>query len=110
MAMTFAQINPNNGALPRPADITAGGRKRNRYTCTADNNYPTGGYPVLPANVGLGEQIDFIDVVNENITAWTAVFNKATQKIQFVVMSTGAEVANATDIHTASVDIIAEGL
>lgn len=109
--LTITPIVPGTGAgLNRPPDITAGGRRKYRFNIAMDNNYPTGGYAITPANLNFAEQIDFLDIVNENINAWSAIWNRATQKIQLVVMSTGAEVANATDVHTFNCDVAVEGL
>lgn len=110
MAKTVTTISPGSGGGPvRNAQFTMD-RKRNRVNIAGDAAYPTGGYAVAPADVGLAQQIDFLDITNEAITIWTSFWNRATQKLQFYVMSTGAEVGNGVDVHTMSVDAIVEGI
>ena len=107
--LTITVIAPGTGTgLPRNQAIT-NDRPRNRFTLAADNSYPTGGYAITPAQLGFASQIDYLDIVNENISAWSASWNKATQKLQFLGMSTGAEVANNTNLAGATCDVIAEG-
>ncbi len=111
MALTIAPINPGTGGgPPRAQDYTAGGRRKSRFNIAMDASYPTGGYAVTPQQVGMGEQIDYLDIVNENLNAWTAIWNRGTQKIQLVVMSTGAEVAAAVNVSTFNCDVAVEGL
>ena len=114
MALTITQIFPGGGTTSQnfPAKYTSD-RKRPRFNIAADAAYPTGGYPITPSQVGLAEQIDFVDITNQfnpGATGNTAFWwNKATNKMQAIVVSTGAEVNNGTDIHLCNADIIVEG-
>jgi|SRR5579872_535606 len=112
MAVTITPINPGTGAGPaRNQSYYAGaGRRKNRFNIATDNSYPTGGYALTPQQMGMGTQIDYLDIVNEAITIWGSFWNRATQKLQLYVLSTGAEVANAVNVSTFSCDVVVEGL
>lgn len=110
MAKTITYLAPGGGTNPIPLGKVPGDRKRIRFNFAADNSYPTGGYAIAPTDIGFAAQIDYVDIVNENVSAWTAVWNRATQKMQLCAFATGAEVANATDTHTFNADCVAEGL
>src|SRR5690348_12078063 len=101
MAKTVTGINPG-GAIGPLFGKVPGDRKRVRANIAGDAAYPTGGYPVAPADLGFAGQIDYLDIVNEAITIWGAFWNRAAQKLQLYVLSTGAEVANGVDVHTFS--------
>jgi|SRR5690348_9685453 len=100
MAKTVTTVRQNR----RTTDRGAG-----RFTIAGDNSYPTGGYAIAPGDVGLGFQIDALDIVNCSVCPWRPFWNRATGKLQLVVMSTGAEVANAVNVTTFNCDVIAEG-
>lgn len=110
MAKTISFLAPGGGTNPVPLGKVPGDRKAIRFNFAADNSYPTGGYPIAPSDIGFASQIDYIDVVNENVTAFGAFWNRATQKMQLVVYSTGAEVANAVNVAAFNCDCRAEGL
>ena len=108
MAKTVTPLSAGGGTNPNPGAVP-GNRVRKRFNIAGDASYPTGGYAVAPSDVGLMYQIDYLDIVNEAITIWTAFWNRATQKMQFYVMSSGAEVGNGVDVHTMSADVVVEG-
>jgi hypothetical protein len=116
MAKTVQDIQPGGavvGAGTVPNRIP-GDRKRTWKTITADANYPAGGYPVAPADLGFAFQIDYLTIINDGTGPAGGVgnlswfWNRATQKLQLIVVSTGVENATA-DVHLSSVDIMAEG-
>lgn len=118
MAATFNDIPPGATAVVATGTVVAkvpGDRRRKRFRVTGDASYPTGGYPVTPANCGFSTQIDYLDIVNDGAGPAGAVanaswfWNTVTQKLQIMVPSTGAEIANATDVHTMTCDCVAEG-
>lgn len=110
MAKTVARIAPGGAVGVAVVQQHTTDRSRIRAAITADVSYPTGGYPITPQDLGFGRQIDYLDIVNEGISVWGSSWNRATQKLQLYVLSTGAEVANAVDVHTFSCDVVAEGL
>ena len=118
MAATFYDIPPGATAIVAPGTIVAkvpGDRRRKRFRLTGDANYPTGGYPILPASIGFATQIDYVDITNDGAGAPGAVanaswfWNTSTQKMQVVVPSTGAEIGNGTNVSTMTCDCAAEG-
>jgi hypothetical protein len=116
MAKTVNDIPPGPLAVVAAGTITGkvpGDRKRKRIRITGDNSYPAGGYPVLPADAGFASQIDFLDIINENagtVGADTWLWNTLTQKLQLIVLATGAEIAAATNCTTAFCDVAVEGV
>jgi hypothetical protein len=94
---------------------TPGNRRVVRKVVTGDANYPAGGYPITPGDLGFALQIDYLEIINDSAgptgapanVSW--FWNRATQKMQLMVVSTGVENATA-DMHLASCDIRAEGL
>lgn len=89
-----------------------GNRKWVFKRITADASYVTGGYPILPADVGLGTQIDYTIIINDsggppsasNVNSW--YWNTVTQKLQAIVISTGAELGNGQSLAGATCDMI----
>lgn len=91
------------------ADVSRSIIRNKRFvvsTITFDNSYPTGGEPLAPSALGLAS-VDFLSVssTNANTFAW----DRANNKIKAFVRTTGAEVANATDLSTVVVDVFAIG-
>lgn len=99
------------GTIPGDAP---GNRKVVRKVITGDVAYPAGGYPIAPGDLGFGFQIDYLEIINDGTgpaggpanLSW--FWNRATQKLQLIVVSTGVENATA-DVHLCSCDIRAEG-
>jgi hypothetical protein len=83
-----------------------------------DNAYPTGGYPLTPATFGLKVLRRIITVRPRNIASaiYTPVLITTevngiitAVNLALVVATTGAQVANATDVSAASFRLIGEG-
>jgi hypothetical protein len=122
MAKTITFIQPGNaGATSTPPAMQrySNERKKVRFNIAGDAAYPNaggglGGYPIAPADLGFVNQIDWLDIVGEVPAGGTAnayfTWNRVTQKMQAVVPSTGAEVANGVDVHLTNVDCAAEGV
>jgi len=110
MAKSVARIAPGGATGVVVIQQHTTDRTRIRAAITGDTSYPTGGYPITPQDLGLGRQIDFLDIVNESVAIWGSSWNRATQKLQLYVLSTGAEVAAAVNVSTFTCDIVAEGL
>lgn len=84
MAITVA-----NAAVDNP-----GGVRFKVVTLTLDGSYPTGGYPVTPAQVGFASSIDgmVLGGTANNTTGVVAAWNPTTQKVQ-AYLSNGASPA-----------------
>lgn len=116
MAKTVQDIAPGGGlqAAGTFQGPVPGNRRVKRIQVTGDNSYPTGGYPIAPADFNMAA-LDYVRIINDGTgapggpanVAW--FFNKATQKLQLIVVSTGAELANATDVHLCTADLEGEG-
>lgn len=83
---------------------------------TLDSSYPTGGYAVTPAQLGLS-QIDLVIAGNPDVggIASSFVTVAAANKLKMWQTTTGAnqilvEVANAQDVSTSIVPIMAWGI
>lgn len=72
---------------------------------TLDASYPTGGYALSAATFGMSN-IDGVvacTASNSNTVVWTGT------NLKVFVSTTGAEVANATDLHTVTVSALVVG-
>jgi hypothetical protein len=79
---------------------------------TGPASYPTGGDPVTAASLGLSNIRDLrldsaVDAAGANARALR--FNPTTSKIQWFVLSTNAEVANAVDLSGFTANLFASG-
>jgi len=90
-----------------------GGRFQSVTTVTLDASYPTGGYTVTPASLGL--PAGFVDVIDANTgpdSGFLVTYNIATNKMQAFVGAAGAadtEVANATNLATVTAQLVTTG-
>jgi hypothetical protein len=116
MAKTVQDILPG-GAVAAAGTFPGkvpGDRRVVRKVITGDAAYPAGGYPIVPGDLGFTYQIDYLKIINDGTgpaggvgnLAW--FWNRATQKLQLLVVSTGVENATA-DVHLSTCDIEAEG-
>lgn len=72
--------------------------------------YVTGGEDVSPAVFGLGKIIAFGGlIITDGITCRIGVWNITTQKLQWIVPNTNAEVANAVNLSAFSGSLIVFG-
>jgi len=68
---------------------------------TGPTSYVTGGEDVSPGVFGMGKVIAILALpITDGTTARLAVWNIATQKLQWIVPSTNAEVAAAVNLST----------
>lgn len=118
MAATLQDIQRGGTLAPQnsvPAEAP-GTRKLKRVNVTGDNSYPTGGYALTPQAVGFTRQIDFLRIINDGSGGAGSFanaywfWNRATNSLQLIVASTGAEVAAATNVTTATCDVEVEGI
>jgi len=94
--------------------IGAGNQQLKVYTITPDASYPTGGYPITPAQVGL-LNITYVD--SQNTTGTTSViwqYNYTTKSLQAywtgpAISGVLAEVTNTTNLSTFPVRIRVQG-
>lgn len=89
------------------ADTTVSNKRVRVRTITLDNSYPTGGYTINPADVGLSNSIEHVNgavarATAAGATAVTVAFNYATGKLQ-VYTTASAEAANLSDQSAFSV-------
>jgi hypothetical protein len=96
MAATVAEVSRDN----------TGGRLRLIVDITGDNSYPTGGWAVTPAQLGV-QRIDRVsaDVKSPSTTSYIAQWDYANNKIKVfwtgaAVNGTLGEVTNATNLST----------
>lgn len=83
-----------------------------RYTgpSAAAGGYVTGGDPIGPGDVGMGDIFGVYGGFLSNGTSIVIpVWNYTTQKLQFWVPNTGVEVANAVDLSAYSGTILFTG-
>ena len=77
---------------------------------TGPTSYVTGGEDVSPAVFGLGKIIAIVGLmITDGTTMRIGVWNIATQKLQYIVPNTNAEVANATNLSTFTGGIVVFG-
>lgn len=78
-------------------------KRRIQGIYTGPASYVTGGDPLVPADVKLG-QIDVLamqdGVLTGTSTLYTAVYDYTNQKLQWFVGTTGVEVANGVSLAT----------
>jgi hypothetical protein len=83
-----------------------------RYTgpSAAAGGYLTGGDPIGPGDVGMGDIFGvYGGYITDGTTIRVPVWNYTTQKLQFFVPNTNAEVANAVDLSAFSGTILFTG-
>src|ERR1700681_2674083 len=80
-------------------------KRRTQGIYTGPASYATGGDPLLPADLKLG-QLDYLDIGTAAdapfTTAYTVVYDYVNQKAIWLVQTTGLQVANATNLSAIS--------
>lgn len=77
---------------------------------TGPASYATGGEDVSPAIFGLGKIVAIVGMqITDGTTMRLGVWNIATQKLQFIVPNTNAEVAAAVNLSAFSGAIVVFG-
>ena len=99
MAITLGKVNLDN------RNHVFGNRREVVVDFTLDNSYPTGGYPLTYATLGVDIAPD--TVVAHSSTGHTFGYDYANQKLK--VFSAGTEITNATDLHTVTGRLTARG-
>lgn len=74
-------------------------------TCTFDSSYPTGGEPLVPADLGLS-QIDYLAANSDGARAF--VWDKTNSKLK-AYTAAGAEESNAANLSTVVIRVFAVG-
>lgn len=100
MALTFAKVNLDN------RNHVLGNRREVVLDVTLDNSYPTGGYALTPATLGVDGATDYV-FAQATTTGHLPVYNYGTKKL--MVFSGGTEVSNATDLSAVVLRLIAQG-
>ena len=101
MALSYAKV--------RDGESRVGRRKHQYWDITGDNSYPTGGYTISAAKVGL-KTIQGIEVIRANTAAvaTSARWNSTTGKLMLYNGST--QVSNATNVSGYTYRIIFIGV
>lgn len=91
--------------------LRANGDYINAVQLTGDNNYPTGGYVLTPAQLGFSLRTDFVIPI-ANSTSRIAEWVAATGAIRILNVAGGviAEVNNGTDLSALTVNLLAFGV
>lgn len=110
MAKTVSFLAPGGAAGAQNFAKVPADRKLSFANIAGDANYPAGGYPVAPGDLGFAESIDFLAIVNETVSPNEWFWNRATQKLQLIVVATGVELAAASNASALSCDVWAFGL
>jgi len=79
------------------------------FDFTPDASYTTGGYAITPAQAGFTTNIRNIlcGLALLGATYYYAFWDRANGKLKFIVASTGVETANAVNLSTIGVPIVA---
>lgn len=103
MALTIGMVNLGN------RNHVIGNRRQVVLDVTFDNSYPTGGYALTPATLGVDGVTDLIrgDAFLISTVAYVPVYNYSTSKLQ--VTTGNAEVASTTDLHLGTTRLTAQG-
>lgn len=92
MALTLTKVKDSE-------DEWGGHYRTVEYTAApGTSDYPTGGYAITPANVGQRVIKGVLAIGQSGANANQFIWIPATGKLMAVVMSTGAELANASDL------------
>lgn len=83
-----------------------GNRREVVADVTLDNSYPTGGYALTPATLGVDGATDYI-LAFATTTGHTFAYDYANSKL--IAFSGGTQVSNATDLSAVVVRVIAQG-
>ena len=100
MAITIAKVNVDS------RNHVIGNRREVCVDATLDNSYPTNGYALTAATLGVDMSLDFI-VAFATTTGHTFAYDYANSKLK--AYSGGTEVSNATDLSAVVVRIVAHG-
>lgn len=100
MAITIGQVN-----LPSRNHVI-GNRREVVMDATLDNSYPTGGYALTAATLGIDIALDFVQAI-ATTTGHTFAYDYANSKLK--AYSGGTEITNATDLSAVVVRLIGHG-
>lgn len=95
--------------VPDEANVSVGPIPVTSITVTGDTSYPTGGYSITAASLGMKAILGMAPLGNNTAAAgFEANWNTQTGKLQFYSGAL-AEVTNATDVHTLIFTILVWG-
>lgn len=89
--------------------ITGGFVKVQEATVTGDASYPTGGYSITAAQLGFPGGIDWAIATVQQPGGAAVIANYSVTNAKLQLFTSAAEVANATNVATCVVQIIARG-
>lgn len=100
MAIAIAKVNTAG------TNHVIGNRREVCIDATLDSSYPTNGYALTPATLGVDGALDFI-MAFATTTGHTFAYDYAAKKLK--AYSGGTEISNATDLSAVVVRIVAHG-
>lgn len=100
MAIAIGKVNLAN------RNHVVGSRRQVIVDVTLDSSYPTGGYALTPATLGVDGATDFIQAV-ATTTGHTFSYDYVNSKL--LAFSGGTQVSNATDLSAVVIRLIAQG-
>jgi len=99
--LSLAQVN-----TPRRNHVI-GNRREVVTDFTCDTSYPTGGYALTAATLGVDLSLDFVQV-SGSPGGYSFEYDYSAKKLK-IWASQGTEVSNATDLHTLTGRLVAHG-
>jgi hypothetical protein len=100
MAITLSKVNLGS------TNHVIGNRREINVDFTLDSSYPTGGYALTLATLGVDGVTDHV-IAFPTTTGHTFTYNYSTQKLMAFVG--GTEVSSTTDLHTVVGRLVASG-
>jgi hypothetical protein len=100
VGLTVADATTN-----KPGRTVFGDRYVRFQDITFDSSYPTGGEALTAANVGLKIGIDFISFERKTVggVAYSFEYDRTSGKLIAYVATTGAQVADTTDLSAVTI-------
>jgi hypothetical protein len=100
MAITIGKVNLDN------RNHVLGNRRQVVVDVTLDNSYPTGGYALSLATLGVDGVPDYV-IASATTTGHLLVYNYSTSKL--MAFNGTTQIANTTDLSAVVVRLIAQG-
>lgn len=104
MALGTMTWNEHGGEAPsKPRFI-------DRLSFAGDSAYPTGGTAAFEDSyqAKIGQRRKVLSVKSEDCGAYGVVYDRANDKLKVIVLATGVEVANATDLSATTFVVVVE--
>lgn len=112
MALTVVPVSGSVTTSGRNDSVGDGTRRTSFHRLVLDASYPTNGYPYDPKSFGFQGVVGAIFLSPRSVAATVTTrfeYDYVNKKVKAFVTSTGAEVANATNLSTVSIDAFVVG-